>query len=169
MLTALILVLVSAQPDTSVVVVTTAPPGLERVAATARTALASRLGLTEVDVEGHLRTQGAGCAEDARCLLATPALAGATRVLHLRLRPLPGGRLAADLRLLEREGGRVLGRHAAVVEPGGLATWAEAAAGRLFTQANPYAKQPPASPFAVQALPSDRPVASSPDAGTPGP
>ncbi|HSP81075.1 MAG TPA: hypothetical protein VLQ93_21310 [Myxococcaceae bacterium] len=149
MLTALSWLLLAAAPAPTLTVVSTAPPSLERVAGKAETTLAERLGVPSVDVRSHLKTSGPRCAEELRCLAAAPGLT-TPRLLHLRLRPLAGGRLAADLRLIDRTTLKVVGRHAAVVEPAELATWAETAATRLFAQSQPLARQPTPSPFAVQ-------------------
>ena len=155
MITALTLLLLSAEPlppatEPPLVVVSTAPPGLEKVAGEVGRALGVRLEAPVGEVGGHLKSRGEGCARDLRCLLLAPTLAEAPRVLHLRSRALPGGRLAVDLRLVDVPGRRVLGRSAATVEPGELTAWAERASTRLLTRADPYARTPPPSPFAVK-------------------
>jgi hypothetical protein len=144
-LTAFALLLLSAEPDPSFAVVATAATGGERVASTAGSTLATRLETRYVELGGYLKTTGPGCPADLRCLTAAPGLSPATRLLHLRVRPLSGGRLAADLRLIQRANPAnpvVADRSAAIVEPGELATWAEQAATRIFTRASAAPRQP---------------------------
>jgi hypothetical protein len=146
-LTALALLLLSAEPDPSFAVVATATPGLERVASSAGSTLAERLELAYVELGGYLKTVGPGCSADLRCLSAAPTLLDAKRALHLRVSPLSGGRLSAELRLIDRVRMAVTDRSAAIVEPGELATWAEKAATRLFTRTSASARTLPPSPF----------------------
>ncbi|AKJ03546.1 hypothetical protein ATI61_119201 [Archangium gephyra] len=169
MLTALTLLLLSADPApsasaSSLAVVSTADPGLEKVALEAGRTLGSRLEASHVDLGGYLKSRGEGCQEDPRCLLAAPGLSEATFLLHLSLRPVSAGRLAVDLRLIELESRKVIGRSASVVETGGLSAWAEASATRLISRADPYAKDRPQSPFAVKPAP-ETPTAPPPPAG----
>ena len=158
MLTALTLLLLSADPAppspvSSLSVVSTAAPGLEKTALEAGRTLGSRLEASFVDLGGYLKSRGQGCQEDPRCLLAAPGLSEATHLLHLSLRPMSAGRLAVDLRLIELDSRKVIGRSASVVEPGGLSAWVEASATRLISRADPYAKDRPRSPFAVKPAP----------------
>jgi hypothetical protein len=149
MLTALTLLLLSAGAEPSLMVVSTAPPALERVAVTAGEGLATHFGVPRVELAGYLRSSGPGCAEDVRCLLAAPGLT-APRLLHLRLRTMGDGRLSAEVRLLVLGTRTVVERHAAVVELAELSSWAEATATRLLARSHPLAKKPPPSPVAVQ-------------------
>lgn len=146
-LTAFALLLLAADPDPSFSVVTTATSGLERVASSAGSALAERLELGYVELGGYLRTVGPGCSADLRCISEAPGLSGAKRILHLRVRPLSGGRLSAELRLVDRARMAAVDRSAAIVEPGELAAWAEKAATRLFTRASAPARTLPPSPY----------------------
>jgi len=146
-LTALALLLLSAEPDPSFAVVATTPPGLERVASSAASTLAERLEVEYVELGGYLKTVGPGCSADLRCLAEAPILVNARRVLHLRVSPLSGGRLSAELRLIDRTRMAVTDRSAAIVEPGELAAWAEKAATRLFTRTTSSARTLPPSPF----------------------
>ncbi|HYO67869.1 MAG TPA: hypothetical protein VEU33_17480 [Archangium sp.] len=172
MLTALTLLLLSADPASpapsapasSLTVVSTADPTLEKAALEAGRTLGSRLEAPFVDLGGYLKSRGKGCQEDSRCLLAAPGLSGATRLLHLNLRPVSAGRLAVDLRLIELKSRKVVGRSASVVEPGGLSAWVEASATRLISRTDPYAKDRPQSPFAVKPAP-EAPAAPPPPAG----
>ncbi|WP_375773576.1 hypothetical protein NR798_22820 [Archangium gephyra] len=174
MLTALTLLLLSADPappgpsasGPSLAVVSTSAPGLEKAALDAGRTLGSRLEAPHVDVGGYLKSRGEGCQNDARCLLAAPGLSGATRLLHLRLRPMSPGRLAVDLRLIDLKSRKVIGRSASVVETGGLSAWAEQTSSRLISRADPYAKDPPRSPFAVQPAPEEAPTEPKPPAGS---
>jgi hypothetical protein len=156
MLTTLTLLLLSADPAQpapsapSLAVVSTSTPGLEKVAGEAGRTLGTRLEATYVDLGGFLKSRGAGCQNDLRCLVTAPGLSGASRLLHLRLRPLSPGRLAADLRLIEVRTRKSLGRSASVVEQGELAAWLERASSQIFTQVDPFARHPPPSPFAVK-------------------
>ncbi len=168
-LTVLTLLLLSAEPGpsqpapsasgSSLTVVSTSAPGLEKLASDAGRKLGTRFEAPYVDLGGYLKSRGAGCQEDPRCLLAAPGLSGASRLLHLRLRPLSTGRVAADLRLVEFRTRRVIGRSASVVETGELATWAEEASTRMLTRADPYARKPPPSPFSLKP-PTEAPAAA---------
>ena len=158
----LTLVLLSADPGSAsspsaeaplLVVAVTSAPGLEKTASEAGRALGLQLSAPHVEWSGYLKTRGKGCAEDTRCLLAAPGVAGASRLVHLRLRPLPAGRLAVDVRLVDVRGREVLGRSASVREPGELSSWVDATATRLLTQASPDAKKPPPSPYALPPAP----------------
>lgn len=178
MLTALTLLLLSADPAptgpsaapaSSLTVVSTAAPGLEKVALEAGRTLGSRLEASHVDLGGYLKSRGEGCRNDPRCLLAAPGLSGATHLLHLSLRPLSPGRLAVDLRLIDFKARKVIGRSASVVESGGLAAWAEQTSTRLISQADPYAKDRPRSPFAVKPAPEAPTAPQPPAGGTPRP
>lgn len=151
-LTALALLLLSAEPDPSFSVVTTATPGLERVASSAGSSLAERLELTYVELGGYLKTVSPGCSADLRCLFEAPTLVEVRRVLHLRVSPLSGGKLSAELRLLDRARMTATDRSAAIVEPGELATWAEKAATRLFTRTSASARTLPPSPFPARTV-----------------
>jgi hypothetical protein len=146
-LTAFALLLLATEPDPSLSVVATAPPGLERVASSAGATLAERLQAQHVELGGYLKTLGPGCPAELRCLVAAPALSTTTRLLHLRVRPVSGGRLSAELRLIDRTRLVVVDRSAAIVEPGELPTWAEQAAARLFTRASVSTRTLPPSPF----------------------
>jgi hypothetical protein len=146
-LTALAFLLLAAEPDASFAVVATATPGLERAASSAGSTLAERLGTRYVELSGHLKTLGPGCPADLGCLTSAPALSPATRLLHLRVSPSSGGRLAAELRLIDRARLAVVDRSAAILEPRELATWAEQAATRLFTRASAATRPLPPSPF----------------------
>ncbi|WP_224243251.1 hypothetical protein [Hyalangium gracile] len=157
-LTAFVLLLLSAEPNPTFAVVTTASPELARVADTAGTTLAERLELTHVELGGHLKTMGAGCVAELRCLASAPGLAEVARMLHLSVRRLSGGRLAVELRYIDRARLVLLDRSAAIVEPGELSTWAEQAATRIFTRLNAPARTLPPSPF------SARPPAPAPRA-----
>jgi hypothetical protein len=176
MLTTLTLLLLSAEPPAqpgpavsapSLAVVSTSAPGLEKVSAEAGRTLGARLEATYVDLGGYLKSRGPSCQEDARCLLAAPGLSGASRLLHLRLRPLAPGRLAVDLRLIDLTSRKALGRNASVVEQGELATWTERASGQLLTRVDPYAQKPPPSPFAVKPAPKPAPTEPQPKADAP--
>ncbi|QRO02084.1 hypothetical protein JRI60_25270 [Archangium violaceum] len=170
MLTALTLLLLSAEPgpsqpapsvsSASLAVVSTSAPGLEKLASDAGRTLGTRLEAPFVDLGGYLKSRGEGCQRDPRCLVAAPGLSGTSRVLHLRLRPLSAGRVAADLRLIELRTWKVIGRSASVVETGELATWAETSSSRLLKRADPYARNPPQSPFSVK-HPSETPPATT--------
>lgn len=169
MLTALTLLLLSADPApsapvSSLTVVSTAAPGLEKVALEAGRTLGSRLEASHVDLGGYLKSRGEGCQNDPRCLLAAPGLSEATRLLHLNLRQMSPGRLAVDLRLIELKSRKVIGRSASVVDASGLSAWVEQSATRLISRADPYAKDRPRSPFAVQPAP-EAPAAVPPPAG----
>jgi hypothetical protein len=166
-LTALTLLLLSAEPDPSFAVVSTAAPGLERTADQAGAALAVRLEAQHVELGGHLKTMGPQCPADLRCLTTAPGLESTTRLLHLRVRPLSAGRLAAELRLIDRARLVVVDRSAAIVEPAELATWAEQAATRLFTRVSPLARQPPPSAFPSRA--TGAPPAPAPPPAPPTP
>jgi hypothetical protein len=156
-LTAFALLLLSAEPTPSFAVVTTATPGLERVANTAGAMLAERLEADHVELGGYLKTMGPGCQGDLRCLTAAPGLAETTRLLHLRVRPASAGRLVADLRLIDRARRVVVvDRSAAIVEPKELAAWAEQAATRIFTRTSPLAQPSPSR------LPEQAPAPASP-------
>jgi hypothetical protein len=156
MLTALTLLLLSADPAQAVpsapslVVVSTSTPGLEKVAGDAGRTLGTRLEAPYVDLGGFLKSRGAGCQNDLRCLVTAPGLSGASRLLHLRLRTLSPGRLAADLSLIEVRTRKSLGRSASVVEQGELAAWVERVSSQLLTRVDPFARNPPPSPFAVK-------------------
>ncbi|WP_257450334.1 hypothetical protein [Archangium lipolyticum] len=160
MLTALTLLLLSAEPgpsqpapssaDSSLAVVSTSAPGLEKLASDAGRTLGTRLEAPFVDLGGYLKSRGEGCQADVRCLVAAPGLSGTSRLLHLRLRPLSTGRVAADLRLIEVRTWKVIGRSASVVETGALASWAESSSTRMLTRADPYARHPPPSPFSLK-------------------
>jgi hypothetical protein len=172
MLTALTLLLLSADPAPaspsvapapSLAVVSTGAPGLEKVALEAGRTLGTRLEAPHVDLGSYLKSRGEGCQNDPRCLLAAPGLANAGRLLHLSLRPVSPGRLAVDLRLIELRTKKVLGRSASVVESSGLPAWVEQSATRLISRADPYAKDPPSSPFAVKPAP-EAPAAPPPPA-----
>lgn len=175
LISALTLLLLSAEPgpaapsavspsaaspsESSLVVVSTAAgPGLEKVVPEAGRTLGQKLETPYVDLGGYLKSRSEGCEKDPRCLLAAPGLSGATRLLHLRLRPLSTGRLSAELRLVELRTRKVIGRSSAVVEPGELATWGPEAASRLLSRADPYSRKPPPSPFAVK--PPGQPAAA---------
>jgi hypothetical protein len=171
MLTALTLFLLSAEPSAqpapsvaapSLAVVSTSAPGLEKVAGEAGRTLGTRLEATYVDLGSFLKSRGPTCQEDSRCLLAAPGLSGASRVLHLRLRSLAPGRLAVDLRLMDPRAKKMLGRSASVVEQGELAAWTERASGQLLARADPYANNPPPSPFAVKPAPGPASAAQKP-------
>ena len=171
MLTALTLFLLSAEPSAqpapsvaaaSLAVVSTSAPGLEKVAGEAGRTLGTRLEATYVDLGSFLKSRGPTCQEDSRCLLAAPGLSGASRVLHLRLRSLAPGRLAVDLRLMDLRAWKLLGRSASVVDQGELARWMERASGQLLAQADPYANNPPPSPFAVKPAPGPASAAQKP-------
>jgi hypothetical protein len=171
-LTAFALLLLSAEPDASFAVVATATPGLERASSSAGSTLAERLELTYVELGGYLKTVGPGCSADLRCLSEAPALSEARRVLHLRVSPLSGGRLSAELRLVDRARVAVVDRSAAIVEAGELATWAEKAATRLFTRATAPARTLPPSPFAARragAAPASPAAPPAPTVTTPPP
>lgn len=172
LISALTLLLLSAEPGPAAppaasspsvssltVVSTTAAPSLEKVATEAGRKLGLELETPFVDLGGYLKSRGEGCEKDPRCLLAAPALSGASRLLHLRLRPLASGRFSAEVRLVEPRTRKVLGRSSAVVEPGELGTWAQQASSRLLSQADPLAHKPPPSPFAVKP-PAGQPAAS---------
>jgi hypothetical protein len=146
-LTALALLLLSAEPDPSFAMVATATPGLERAASSAGSTLAERLELAYVELGGYLKTVGPGCSADLRCLSEAPPLVEVRRVLHLRVSPLSGGKLSAELRLIDRTRMAVTDRSAAIVEPGELATWAVKAATRLFTRSSASARPLPPSSF----------------------
>jgi hypothetical protein len=100
-----------------------------------------------VELGGYLKTMGSRCDLDTRCLLSAPGLSTATRLLLLRVRPVSGGRLSAELRFIDRARMLLVDRSAAIVEPGELATWAEQAATRIFTRANAPTRTLPPSPF----------------------
>lgn len=166
-LTVLAVVLLAAEPEPSFAVVATASPELERAASAAGSTLAERLGTRYVELSGHLKTLGPGCFMDLGCLTSAPALAPATRLLHLRVSPSTGGRLAAELRLIERSSRLALvDRSAAILEPRELASWAEQAATRLFTRASATTRPLPASPFPTRSrtAPSATPPAPPPAA-----
>jgi hypothetical protein len=175
MLTTLTLLLLSAEPGpaqpapsaSSLAVVSTSAPGLEKVASDAGRTLGTRLEAPYVDLGGFLKSRGAGCQNDLRCLVTAPGLSGASRLLHLRLRPLSPGRLAADLRLIEVWSRKSLGRSASVVEQGELAAWLERASSQLLTRVDPFAQNPPPSPFAVKPAAEEVPAATKPQADSP--
>jgi hypothetical protein len=146
-LTTLAVLLLAAEPDPSFAVVATAPPELERAASSAGATLAGRLGTRYVELSGHLKTLGPGCPTDLGCLTSAPALSPATRLLHLRVSPSSGGRLAAELRLIDRSRLALVDRSAAILEPKELASWAEQAATRLFTRVSAPTRPLPPSPF----------------------
>lgn len=162
---ALALLLLSADTSSSLAVVCTPAPGLEKVASEAGKVLASRLEATHVELGGYLKSRGPDCQSDLRCLAAAPGLSAARHLLLLRLRPLAEGQLAADLRLIDLRGLGLAERSASVVEPRGLAAWMEAAAFRLLTRADPYDVALPASPFALQ---PPKPAPQQPPAAEPG-
>lgn len=173
MLTALTLLLLSADPapaspsaPPSLAVVSTGAPGLEKTALEAGRTLGARLEAPHVDLGSYLKSRGEGCQNDPRCLLAAPGLANAGRLLHLSLRPMAPGRLAVDLRLIELRTKKVMGRSASVVEASGLPAWVEQSATRLISRADPYAKDPPRSPFAVTPAP-EAPAAPPPASDAP--
>jgi len=171
-LTALALLLLTAETDPSFAVVATAPPELERAASSAGSTLAERLGARYVELSGHLKTLGPGCPTDLSCLTSAPALSPATRLLHLRVSPSSGGRLAAELRLIDRTRLVLVDRSAAILEPRELATWAEQAATRLFTRASASTRPLPPSPFQARtrtALPATPAVPLSSTARPPAP
>ena len=150
----------SSAPASSLVVVSTAAaPSLEKVATEAGRKLGLELETPSVELGGYLKSRGEGCEKDSRCLLAAPGLSGASRMLHLRLRPLASGRFSAEVRLVELKTRKVLGRSSAVVEPGELVSWAQQASSRLLSQADPLARKPLPSPFAVKP-PSGQPAAA---------
>lgn len=168
LISALTLLLLSAEPGPAApsapvpslaVVSTSAAPGLEKVATEAGRKLGLELETPYVELGGYLKSRGEGCEKDPRCLLAAPGLSGASRMLHLRLRPLASGRFSAEVRLVELRTRKVLGRSSAVVESGELATWAQQASSRLLSQADPLAHKPLPSPFAVKP-PAGQPAAS---------
>jgi hypothetical protein len=140
----------SATPPAALMVGVTFAPELEKVADEAGRSLASYLAAPPMNWRGYLKSRAEGCARELRCLLAAPALTGTPRLVHLRLRPLGGGRLAVDLRLLDVRGRKVLGRRAAVVEAAELGAWSEAAATRLIARADPSAGRRSASPYTLQ-------------------
>jgi hypothetical protein len=179
MLTALTLFLLSAEPTAqpaaapSLAVVSTSAPGLEKVAGEAGRTLGTRLEAAYVDLGSFLKSRGPACQEDPRCLLAAPGLSSVSRLLHLRLRPLAPGRLAVDLRLMDLRAKKTLGRSASVVDQGELAAWMERASGQLLARADPYATNPPPSPFSVKPAPAPaataKPKADTPAGGRPIP
>jgi hypothetical protein len=130
-----------------------------------------------VELGSHLKTMGPGCPADLRCLLSAPALAEVQRMLHLRVSPLSGGRLSAELRLIDRARAAITDRSAAIVEPGELAAWAEKAATRLVTRASAPVRTLPPSPFATRRAdpapaspaPPPAPTVSPPQAPLPPP
>ncbi|MHB8872261.1 MAG: hypothetical protein ACYC8T_01110 [Myxococcaceae bacterium] len=135
------LLLAATGPDLAVLV--TAEP---RQAAAAR-ALARRLEGTvqaePVEVHRYLASSSRGCHDVLACLCAAPAVAQAGWLLDLRWRPVPGGLVAADLRLVERAGCKLLARSGAAVELKGLETWAAATAARMFERADPSSGRAP--------------------------
>ena len=157
-LTALAVLLLAAEPDSSFAVVATASPELERTASAAGSTLAERLGTRYVELSGHLKSLGPHCPTDLGCLTSAPALSPSTRLLHLRVSPSTGGRLAAELRLIDRSRLALVDRSAAILEPRELASWAEQAATRLFTRASATTRPLPPSPF--QARPRTAPPAA---------
>jgi hypothetical protein len=168
MITVLTLLLLSAepgpspQPGPSLAVVSTSVPGLEKVAAEAGRTLGTRLEAPYVDLGSYLKSRSGGCQNDLRCLVSAPGLSASTRLLHLRLRLLSGGRLAADLRLIDLRAQKVIGRSASVVESGELAGWTERASNQLLTRADPYSRNPPPSPFVVKPTPEKVPATKVP-------
>jgi len=128
----------------------TSPPELDKVASEVGRTLGLHLTAPTVEWTGYLKSRAEGCARELRCLLGAPGLQSATRLLHLRLRPLGGGRLAVDLRLVDVRSRKVLGRRAAVVETAELGAWSEAASTRLLTRADSNADKSLSSPFAIQ-------------------
>ncbi len=150
-LTAFALLLFAAEPDSSFAVVATATPALERAASSAGSTLAERLELAYVELGGYLKTAGPRCSADLRCISDAPGLSATRRILHLRVSPLSGGRLSAELRLVERARVAVVDRSAAIVDPGELAAWAEKAATRLLTRATAPARTLPPSPYPARA------------------
>jgi hypothetical protein len=161
-LTALAVVLLAAEPDPSFAVVATASPELERAASAAGSTLAERLGTRYVELSGHLKTLGPHCPTDLGCLTSAPALAPSTRLLHLRVSPSTGGRIAAELRLIDRSRLALVDRSAAILEPRELASWAEQAATRLFTRTSVATRPLPPSPFPARSRTA--PSATSPSA-----
>jgi hypothetical protein len=167
-LTAFALLLLSAEPSSSLAVVATATPGLQRVAEQTAASLAVRLEAQHVELGSHLKTMGPQCHAELRCLTAAPGLSETPRLLHLRVRPLSSGRLAAELRLIDRARLVVVDRSAGIVEPAELATWAEQAAQRLFTRVSSVNRQLPASAFPSSlpaAPPALAPMESPPSQG----
>lgn len=150
-LTLLAVLVLTAEADPSFAVVATASPELERSASAAGTALAERLGTRYVELSGHLKTLGPHCSTDLGCLTSAPALAPSTRLLHLRVSPSTGGRIAAELRLIDRPRLALMDRSAAILEPRELASWAEQAATRLFTRVSAAHRVLPPSPFPSRA------------------
>jgi hypothetical protein len=155
--------LLAASPHLAVVVVDDA--GQPKVAGAAVSALESALDAESVRLGAYLKSQGPACRDDVRCLSAAPELGEVPRFLALGLRELPGGQLAANLRLVDRRLGASVGRSAAVVDKGGLSAWATQSAARLIkasaTSSTPRSLFPPGParlvPPAAQPAPAPRP------------
>src|SRR6218665_523731 len=91
----------------------TSPPELDKVASEVGRPLGRHRTAPTVEWTGYLKSRAEGCARELRCLLGAPGLQSATRLLHLRLRPLGGGRLPPAVRLLPLRGPPVSRRGAA--------------------------------------------------------
>lgn len=158
MISLLMLVLLSAEPGApapapsvnALVVATTPAPGLEKSVGEAGRALGLQLAAPYVDWSGYLKSRGTRCEQDTRCLRAAPGMAGAQRLLLVRVRPLAPGRLSVDVRLIELRTWKVLGRSASVFEAEEWTSGLEALTTRLLTRANPDVSRSAPSPFAVQ-------------------
>jgi hypothetical protein len=122
--------LLAASPHLAVVVVDDA--GQAKAADAAVAALGGALEAQPVRLGAYLKAQAPACRADLRCLSAAPELGAVPRFLALGLRELPGGQLAADLRLIDRTLAAPVGRVSAVVDKAGLPGWATQAATRML-------------------------------------
>ncbi|HLL55684.1 MAG TPA: hypothetical protein VK447_19140 [Myxococcaceae bacterium] len=151
--------LLAASPHLAVVVVDDA--GQPKVAGAAVSALEGALDAEAVGLGAYLKAQGPACRDDVRCLSAAPELGEVPRFLALGLRELPGGQLAANLRLVDRRLAAPVGRSAAVVDKAGLSAWATRSAARLIkasaTSSTPRSLFPPGLASPVPPVPQAAP------------
>ncbi len=111
-------------------------------------ALPGRLGASVVGVADWVEATGNSCRADTSCLAAAPGLSGTRWMVDVRWRSLASGKLAADLRVIDRPTALVVARSAAVVAPARLERWAAMTAARLLAHSDPTTgRLPRSSPF----------------------